>query len=68
VVRFLFIFAGNEFWKNTNFLQIEPSVCLPRTACGKALGFNSHFAILRCPAVSPHLVLHEFLTETGSHQ
>ena len=68
MVRFLFIFAGNEFWKNANFLQIEPSVCLPRTACGKALGFKSHFAILRCLAVSPHLVLHEFLTETGSHR
>jgi hypothetical protein len=68
VVRFLFRFVGNEFWKNTNFFQSEPSVCLPRIACGEALEFKSHFAILHYPAVSLHLVLHEVLTETGQHR
>ena len=66
--RFLLIFVGNELWKNANFFQSEPSVCLPRTACGKALGFKSHFQILRCPTVSLHLVLHEVLTATGSRR
>ena len=65
MVRLLFIFARNEFWKNANFFQNEPSVCLPRIACGEALGFRSYVVMLRCTTVCLHRILHEMLTDTG---